>query len=70
MPPKFVREEEQVKRFQKMGDKIRRKAYRLADMIMKRFRVTETVIMLLVLIVLVIIFRPLIIKYARFLLFR
>ena len=70
MPPKFVREEEQVKRFRKMGDKIRRKAYRLADMIMKRFRVTETVIMLLVLIVLVIIFRPLIIKYARFLLFR
>lgn len=59
-----------MKRFRKMGDKIRRKAYRLADMIMKRFRVTETVIMLLVLIVLVIIFRPLIIKYARFLLFR
>lgn len=28
MPPKFVREEEQVKRFQKIGDKIRRKACR------------------------------------------
>lgn len=61
MLPEFVRK----KRFPNMRDKIRRKIYRLMNMVMAKVPVTEAIAMLLMLVIQVLIFRPFIIKYIR-----